>query len=290
MRTENVLGLIAGQGRLPFLVAEGAKRAGLRVVCVGLADSANPALADEVDVFYSVPLARPGTWIRKLRNNGVTSTIMVGRVAKTRIYTPWRILKYLPDWRGFRIWYWRLRAKDKLDDSLLSALADELATGGIILENSMMYCTEHMATEGVMTKRKPAATLQADIDFGWPIVKKLGELDIGQAVVVKEREVIAVEAIEGTAAMLERAGKCCKAGKWTLIKAAKPNQDQRFDVPCIGPETIKAVADNGGACIVVEAETTMIIDKPQTLALADELGIVVVGVESSNKQSGGKVS
>jgi len=275
MSKENVLGLIAGQGRLPFLVAEGARRAGLRVVCVGLADNANPALADQVDIFYNVALARPGTWIRKLRKNGVTSTIMVGRVAKTRIYTPWRILKYLPDWRAFRIWYWRLRVKDKLDDSLLSALADELATGGIILENSTMYCTEHMATEGVMTKRKPAAALKADIDFGWPIVKKLGELDIGQAVVVKEREVIAVEAIEGTAAMLERAGKCCKAGKWTLIKAAKPNQDQRFDVPCIGPETIKAVADNGGACIVVEAEATMIIDKPQTLALADELGIVV---------------
>jgi len=278
MSTENVLGLIAGQGRLPFLVAEGAKRAGLRVVCVGLAGSVDPALADEVDVFYNVALARPGTWIRKLRKHGVTSTIMVGRVAKTKIYTPWRILRYLPDWRAFRIWYWRLRANDKLDDSLLSALADELATGGVILENSMTYCTEQMATQGVMTKREPAAAVKADIDFGWPIVKKLGELDIGQAVVVKEREVIAVEAIEGTAAMLERAGKCCRAGKWTLIKASKPKQDQRFDVPCIGPETITSVADNGGTCIVVEAEKTMIIDKPQTLALADRLGICIVGI------------
>jgi len=285
MSTEKVLGLIAGQGRLPFLVAEGAKRAGLRVVCVGLAGSVDPALADEVDVFYNVALARPGAWIRKLRKHSVTSTIMVGRVAKTKIYTPWRILRYLPDWRAFRIWYWRLRANDKLDDSLLSALADELATGGVILENSMTYCTEQMASQGVMTKREPASAVKADIDFGWPIVKKLGELDIGQAVVVKEREVIAVEAIEGTAAMLERAGKYCRAGKWTLIKAAKPKQDQRFDVPCIGPDTIKSVAFNGGSCIGVEAEKTMIIDKPETLALADRLGICVVGVGSSPNET-----
>ena len=98
MSNKNVLGLIAGQGRLPFLIAEGAKRAGLRVICIGLAESAEPSLAEKVDVFLTGPIARPGNWIGKLRKYGVTETIMVGRVAKKRIYTPWRIVHYLPDW------------------------------------------------------------------------------------------------------------------------------------------------------------------------------------------------
>lgn len=176
---------------MPFLVASGAKKAGLRVVCVGLLDNAERSLADEVDVFYKVAIARPGAWIRKLRRHDVRRTIMVGQVAKSRLFTPWRILRYLPDWRAFRIYYWRLRSKDKLDDSLLSAIAEELASGGIILENSTMYCKEHIATAGVMTKRQPRPSVEGDIEFGWQIVKKLGELDIGQAIAVKEKEVIA---------------------------------------------------------------------------------------------------
>lgn len=273
----DVLGLIAGEGRLPFLVAVGAKQAGLRVVCVGLTDNVGHTLADEVDVFYRVAIARPGGWIRRLRKHSVSRTIMVGRVAKSRLFTPWRILRYIPDWRAFRIYYWRLRGKDKLDDSLLSALADELASGGIILENSTMYCKEHMATEGVMTKRHPGPSVKGDIEFGWQIVKKLGELDIGQAIAVKEKEVIAVEAIEGTAEMIKRAGKFCKSGGWTLIKTSKPNQDMRFDVPCVGQETIKSLVENGGKCLVVEANKTIIIDKDETIRLANKLGISILG-------------
>ena len=274
---ENVVGLIAGQGRLPFLVADGARRAGLKVVCVGLVDNADPALAGHTDVFHTVPLARVGAWITKLKKYGVTTTIMVGRVAKRRIYTPWRILRYLPDWRAIRIWYWRLWGKDKRNDSVLRAIADELASGEIYLENSIMYCKDHLATEGVMTRCQPGPSVKADIEFGWEIVQKLGELDIGQAVAVKEREVIAVEAIEGTANMIERAGELCAKGKWTLIKTAKPNQDIRFDVPCVGPDTIKSLAGNGGKCLVVQKDKVVIIDKPETIELANRLGIAIVG-------------
>jgi len=276
----DVLGLIAGAGRLPFLVAAGAKEAGLKVICVGLADNVEPGLANEVDVFYKVALARPGEWIRKLRRHGVTSTVMVGRVAKSRLFTPWRILRYLPDWRAFRIYYWRLRNKDKLTDSLLCAIADELASGGIALENSTMYCKEYMATAGVMTEAQLRSPVEGDIEFGWQIVKKLGELDIGQAIAVKEKEVLAVEAIEGTADMIERAGAFCRSGGWTLIKTSKPNQDMRFDVPCVGPDTIRGLAKNGAKCLVVEAGKTIIIDKPQTIKLANQLGIAVVGHRS----------
>jgi len=273
----DVLGLIAGEGRLPFLVAAGAKQAGLRVICVGLAETAEHSLADEVDVFYRVAIARPGAWIRKLRRHSVSRTIMVGRVSKGRLFMPWRILRYLPDWRAFRIYYWRLRNKNKLTDSLLCALADELASGGIVLENSIMYCKEHLATAGVMTTASLRPSAKDDIEFGWEIVKKLGELDIGQAIVVKEKEVIAVEAIEGTAEMLERAGRFCKSGGWTLIKASKPQQDMRFDVPCVGPDTIKSLDKNGGKCLVVEAAKTIIIDKPETIKLANQLGITIFG-------------
>ena len=286
MNTENVLGLIAAEGRLPFLVAAGAKQARLKVICVGLADNAEPSLADEVDVFYKVALARPGAWIRKLRKHGVTRTVMVGRVAKSKLFTPWRIFRYLPDWRAFRIYYWRLRGKNKLTDSVLCAIADELATGGIVLENSMTYCKKHLATAGLMTQAQLYQSVKDDIKFGWQIVKKLGELDIGQAIAVKEREVIAVEAIEGTAEMIERAGQFCKAGGWILIKTAKPNQDQRFDVPCVGPDTIRSLARNGAKCLVVEADKTIIIDKPETIKLANQLGIGIVGVKFSEDDLG----
>jgi len=277
MKKFDTLGLIAGEGRLPFLIAAGAKHSGIKVVCVGLAGIVNPQLAQEVDVFYNVPIARPGSWIRKLRKHGVSGTIMVGRVDKKRLFTPWRIMRYLPDWRAFRIWYWRLRIKNKLSDTLLGAIADELASGGIILENSTMYCKEHMADLGIMTKTNIGSSIESDIEFGWQIAKKLGELDIGQAVVVKEKEVIAVEAIEGTADMIERAGQFCRKGGWTLVKVAKPGQDMRFDVPCVGPDTINGIARNGGKCLVVEAGKTIIIDKPETIALADKLGITILG-------------
>ncbi|MEN6425506.1 MAG: UDP-2,3-diacylglucosamine diphosphatase LpxI [Phycisphaerales bacterium] len=279
----NVVGLIAGGGRLPFMVAAGARRRGLRVVCVGLAGYVDEPLAGEVDAFYPVAVARPGSWIRKLRKHNVTKTVMVGRVTKSHLFTPWRILRYLPDWRAFRIYYWRLRGKSKQTDTLLSALADELASGGIVLENSTMYCEQYLADAGVMTRHKPGTQIEQDIEFGWPLAKKLGELDIGQAIAVREREVIAVEAIEGTAEMIKRAGQFCRAGGWTLVKTAKPAQDMRFDVPCVGPETIRDLASGGGKCLVVEAGKTLIIDKPQTLDLANELGIAVVGVGESRE-------
>jgi len=272
-----VIGLIAGGGRLPFLIAAGARQQGLKVVCVGLAGYVEEPLTAEVDAFYPAGVARPGSWIRRLRRHGVTRAVMVGQVKKAHLFTPRRIVQYIPDWRAFRVYYWRLRGKSKQTDTLLSALAEELASGGIHLEDTTMYCREHLAEDGVMTSRRPGPQVEQDIEFGWPLAKKLGELDIGQAIAVKEREVIAVEAIEGTAEMIKRAGQFCRAGGWTLIKTSKPNQDLRFDVPCVGPETIRDLAAHGSRCLVVEAGKTIILDKPQTVALADQLGVCIVG-------------
>jgi DUF1009 family protein len=275
--SREVLGLIAGQGRLPFMVAKGAKAAGRKVICAGLGDAADGTLADEVDEFFRVSVARPGSWIRKLKKYGVKQAIMVGRVAKSKIFTPFRIIKYLPDFIALKIWYWTLRGKDKRNDSLLSALADELERKGITLQDSTKYCKEHIADNGPLTKHRPPNSIEADIEFGFSIVKKLAGLDIGQAIAVKEREILAVEAIEGTAEMILRAGSLCKKGGWTLIKVSKPNQDMRFDVPCVGTDTIKALSENGGKCLVVEAGKVLILDKPETLALAEKLAIAVIG-------------
>jgi len=277
MTQPKAIGLIAGSGRLPFMVADAARKAGIKVVCVGLVDSASADLAKHTDIFFDGVVTRPAAWMRKLRKHGITTTIMVGRVSKARMYTPMRLLKYLPDWRAIRIWYWRLRNKDKRNDTVLCAIADELACGNIILEDSTMYCKEHLADEGVMTKTQPKTSVVADIEFGWQLVKKLGELDIGQAIAVKEKEVVAVEAIEGTAKMIERAGTLCRSGGWTLIKTAKPDQDMRFDVPCVGPDTIESLAKYNAKCLVVEKGKTIILDKPETIELANKLGVAIVG-------------
>ena len=145
------------------------------------------------------------------------------------------------------------------------------------MENSTMYCKEHLATVGIMTKVQPSGAIKDDLEFGWQIARKVAELDIGQAVTVKEKEILAVEAIEGTAKMIERAGELCKSGGWTLIKVSKPSQDERFDVPCVGPDTIRNLAENGGKTLVVEAGKTIIIDKSETISLANQLGIAILG-------------
>ena len=277
MAINNTIGLIAGGGRLPFLIAAGARQAGLKIVCAGLGNNPDPQLANAVDYYTEVPLARPGTWIRKLKKQGVTDTIMVGKVRKENLYSPKRILKYLPDWRAIRIYYWRLRKNNKIDQTILQAIADELACGGIILQDSTKYCKEHLADKGVMTRTKPSAGVQEDIDFGWQMLKKISETGIGQAIAVKEKTVLAVEAVEGTGAMIERAGQLCRRGNWTLLKAPRPDLDVRFDVPCVGTETIESLNKNGGRSLVVEAGRTIIIDKPQTIELADKLGIAVIG-------------
>ena len=271
------LGLIAGQGRLPFLVADGARAANIRVVCVALRDQAQPLLAEHVDSFHWVPLARPGRWIKKLRRENVRAAVMVGRVKKSRIYTPWRILRYRPDWRALRLWYSRLRSKDKSNETLLAALADELASGGIVLENSVQYCPDHLARSGLMTDTTASKAVLRDIEFGWTIARRIAGLDIGQAIAVKEQQVIAVEAIEGTDRMIERAGALCPSGGWTLIKLAKPAQDMRFDVPTVGCETIENLKKHKAACLAVEAERTLILDLPQTVRLADRHRIPILG-------------
>ncbi len=258
------------------MVAEGMRKAGRKVIIVGLSDCASPRLKDLADNFIWASMVRPSKWISFFRANGVNETVMIGGVHKRVIYSPLRLLKYIPDFRAAWLWYHRVR-KDKRDNAVLLAVADELRNEGIELISCVKYCEDQLAHEGLMTKVSVPRGCEEDVDFGWEIARASADLDIGQAIAVKERDIIAVEAMEGTDAMIRRAGRVCRVGSWTLVKVARPKQDMRFDVPTIGPNTIKNLKDAKCVCLVVEAGRTLIVDKPATLALADKLGIAVVG-------------
>lgn len=273
------IGLIAGAGRLPVLTARSIRAAGRRVACVGLRGQFDPELPSCCDEFKSAGVVQLGRWIRLLRRFGAREAVMVGRVAKQRMYDPHRLLRQLPDWRAIRLWYRTLR-HDKRNNALLGAVADELHRAGITLLDTTRYIPEHLADEGVMTRCQPTAAQRADIAFAIPLALRLGELDIGQSLAVKEREIVAVEAIEGTDAMIRRAGELCKAGGWTLLKIAKPRQDLRFDVPTVGIQTIRNLQAAGAACLAVEVGKVILLDKPRFLQEADEARIVVVGIRT----------
>lgn len=272
------LGLIAGEGEFPKLVARGARRAGKRVVVVGLRGSADPALRDLADEFRWRGVVQLGRWIRVFRVAGCAEIIMAGRVRKSDMFAGPRWLqwlRYVPDLTSIKVWYFATR--DKRNDTLLGAVADELARKGLTLVDSTRYCPEALVEEGVLTGRELPASVMADADFAWPLIKQIGALDIGQSIAVKEREVIAVEAIEGTDRMIERSGALCPQGGWTLVKVGKPEQDMRFDVPTIGPNTIRKLAEVRAAALVVEAGKTLLLEREQTLALARRHRIAVVG-------------
>lgn len=271
---ENPLGLVAGAGRFPFLVAEGARRAGRPVIVVGLRGLADPALRQQVDRFYWSGVVRLGRWLRIFRRWRVREAIMAGAVRKSAMYGRWRLLRYLPDWTSIRLWFFEV--PDRRNDSILRAVAERMAKDGVTLTSSVQYCQEHLPAPGLLTHQGPSKAQERDIAFGWPIAKELGRLDIGQSIAVKEQEVIAVEAIEGTDRMIERAGQLCPRGGWTLIKVAKPNQDPRFDVPTIGPDTIDHLHRHGGATLVFEANRTLVIDRDELVRRAERLGVVVV--------------
>lgn len=272
------LGLIAGAGEFPTLVLQGAKRAGLRVVVVGLRGSCDGPVREMADVFYEAGVAQLGKWIRIFRREGAARAIMAGRVRKTKMLElPWwrQWLAYVPDWTSIKVWYFA--TSDRRNDTLLRAVADAMRARGIELVDSTAYCADSLATEGVLTQRGLTPAQQADAELGWAVAKEMGRLDVGQTVAVKDKDIIAVEAIEGTDAMIERAGQLCKTGGWTLVKVAKPNQDMRFDVPTIGVGTIEKVARCGGGAIVIEAGKTLILQREETMALAERMKVAVVG-------------
>lgn len=271
------MGLIAAGGRLPVLVAQGMKARGHPVHCLGLASQYEPELRGLCDKFMDVGALKLGSWGRMLRQSGATFAVMVGRVDKARMLHSWReIVRNAPDIRSLRVFF-RLRT-DRRSHLILATIAEELAKDGVHLIDSTAHITEHLAHAGHMTDRTPSGAQKLDIEFGWPILREMLRLDVGQAIVIRSRDVIAVEAVEGTDRMLERAGSLCASGNWTLLKGARAGHDRRADVPVIGPDTIEKMHKHGGRCIALAAGDVIIIDKAKTLELADRLGIAVIGL------------
>ncbi|MGF1634374.1 MAG: LpxI family protein [Phycisphaerae bacterium] len=277
--SEGPLGLIAGEGSFPLLVAQGAKSAGRRVVTCGLAGIASDEVRALSDAYRAVGLMRLGQWARFLRAHGVSEAIMVGRVRKKTMYAHGpvrRYLQYLPDVRTMRLYLTRLR-HDKRTHKVLEAVADELASCGVTLIDSTAYTTEHLATAGVMGRITPSDRQQADMEYGWELCRLISRSDIGQAIAVQDRDVLAVEAVEGTDNMIRRVGEWSKVPGWVLIKVANAKADMRFDVPTVGVRTVENLHAAGGRVLVLEAGRTILLEKPAVLARADALKIAVVG-------------
>ena len=274
------LGLIAGEGVFPLLVARGARAAGRKVVCAAFSGHAWPDIASEVDQLRWVGLLRFGQWIRVLRAAGCEEAVMVGRVRKDQMYDRWRYFRYIPDLRSVRL-IWRVWRHDGRPQAILQALVQELASSGITLIDSTRYCPEHLATAGVMTRRQPSEAQWGDVRFGFDVCRTISGLDIGQSIAVLNRDVIAVEALEGTNAMIERAGQLCRVGGWTLIKVANAKQDMRVDVPSVGTTTIEKLAAARAGCLVLEPGKTILLEKQKVLELADRYKIAVVGYDGT---------
>jgi DUF1009 family protein len=269
------VGLLAGWGRFPILFAEKARSLNIPVVCVGIRHEAAPALIPLVRRFYWSGLGKIGRTIRCFRNEGVRQVVMAGKIHKTNLFMPWRIVRLLPDWRTLRFW-WRRSRRDNRDDTLLLSLIDEFAVDGIHFASALDICPELLVGTGLLTRRAPSAREEEDIAFGWELAKEMGRLDVGQSVAVREKAVLAVEAIEGTDKAIARAGELCRAGNFVVVKVAKPQQDMRFDVPTIGVSTIETMVRAGGRVLAIEAGKTIVIDEKETLALADRHGITIV--------------
>jgi DUF1009 family protein len=245
------------------------------VVAAAFIEDADPALEQVVDKIYWVYVGQLSKWIKIFKSEGIEEVVMAGLVRHSNMYAD--LKKFHLDLQALKL-FWRL--KDRKADTILGGVADELAKSGIKLMPSIGYLSDLLAPSGAMTKRKPTAAEMADIKFGFELAKEMAGLDIGQTICVKNKAVIAVEAMEGTDRCIKRAGEMAK-GNFVVVKVSKPKQDLRFDVPVIGLNTIETFMEVGGGILAVEAGKTLLLDKEKLLAWSDKEKICVVGVKES---------
>jgi len=262
-------GLIAGNGRFPFLVIEGAKRAGETLAVAAIKEETDREIEKVAENISWVGIGQLGKMITFFKKEGVTKAMMAGQVKHVQIFSG-----ALPDFRMVKLLF---GLKERNTDSLIGAVADELAKEGIELIDSTYFVKDQLANEGVMTKRKPDSAELENIEYGLKIANEIARLDLGQTIVVRASACVAIEAMEGTDATIKRAGELAK-GKLTVVKVAKPNQDMRFDVPVVGLPTIETMITSGATCLALTAEKTLLFDREEMIALADKHKIAIVGV------------
>ncbi|MEY3283783.1 MAG: LpxI family protein [Acidobacteriota bacterium] len=262
-------GLIAGNGRFPFLVLEGARAAGVEMVVAAIREETDPRIAELASSIEWISVGHLGKLIRFFRKEGVDQVIMAGQVRHVQIFK----LSALPDLRMARM---LARLKRRNTDALLGAVADELESEGIRLIDSTTYLQPLLARAGVLTRRAPDKSELADIEYGREVAHELARLDLGQTIVVKNQAVVALEAMEGTDATIRRAAELVRGRPLTVIKVAKPNQDMRFDVPVIGLQTIETLVACHVTAVSLTADKTLIFDREETLEAANRHRIAIV--------------
>jgi len=252
---------------LPFLVADGARRQGLAVAAAGFPDNTDPALAGRVDAFSELKLGQLGKLIAFFKAQSVTRVVLAGSINKPRA------LDIRPDMRAMKL---IMRLATRGDDSLLRGVAAELESEGMAVVSALDLVPDLACPAGVLTRKKPGKDQWEDLRYAWPRAKAMGRMDIGQALAVRERMVVAVEGLEGTDACIARAGSL--APGCVLVKIVKPGQDLRFDLPSVGQKTLEAMAAAGVSCLGVEAGKSLFFDRAAALDFAHTTGLVVVGL------------
>lgn len=280
-RTAEPIGLLAGWGRYPIVIAQELRRRGHRVVCTAVRDHADPALAELCDDFSWVGMGSIGGIIRRLRQHGVRRAVMAGKIHKVLFYRPGWWLRHHPDWTAARTFYRHFvtGTKDRKDDSLLLAIVNVFAEAGIAFDPATDFAPQLLVPSGQVAGRPLSVKQLRDVDFGWDLAKQMGGLDVGQTVCVKDQAVLAVEAIEGTDLCIRRAGELCRQGGFTVVKVAKPQQDMRFDVPTVGLKTLESLHAAGGRVLAIEADSTILLDSREFQVAATRLRISVVAMQ-----------
>ncbi|HEV2881426.1 MAG TPA: UDP-2,3-diacylglucosamine diphosphatase LpxI [Pyrinomonadaceae bacterium] len=262
-------GLIAGNGRFPFLVIEGARRAGVELSVAAIREETDPSIEREAGRVEWVGIGQLGKMIRFFKREGVGQAIMAGQVKHVQIFSG-----ALPDVRMLKM---LLSLPRRNTDALIGGIAAELQKEGIELIDSTYFLQDHLPAEGTLTRRAPEARERGDIEYGLEVAREIARLDLGQTIVVRARACVAVEAMEGTDACVTRAGQLAR-GRLTVVKVAKPDQDMRFDVPVVGVPTIETMAAAGATCLCITAGKTLMFDRAEMIRLADKHRIAVVAV------------
>lgn len=275
-------GLIAGNGRFPFMVAAGARRAGVSLSVAAIREETDPKLEAEVERLTWVGIGQLGKMIRFFKGEGVEKAIMAGQVKHVQIFS-----RAVPDARMLKM---LLKLPRRNTNSLIGAVADELASEGIDLIDSTYFLQDSLPQPGTLTNRKPNAAERADVEYGLEIAREMAGLDLGQTIVVRGKACVAIEAMEGTDETIRRAGELLRGGRQTLkrlrltsgsltvLKLSKPDQDMRFDVPVIGLPTIETMISAGATCLCISAGMTLMFDRDEMIALANKNKIAILAV------------
>lgn len=263
------LGIIAGNGMFPLILAEAARNSGHTIIAVAHTGLTSQDIENVADRTYWIGIGQLNRLIDILKSERVTEAIMAGGVSKKFMFSDIK-----PDLRALSLLF---KIKDRKDDTILRALAGELEKEGITINEATAYINSILAEKGILTESKPTDGERVDIEFGMDIARGIGGLDIGQCVVVKNRAVLAIEAIEGTDEAIRRGGRLANGGA-IVVKVCKPGQDVRFDLPAVGIDTIKIMREVGARVLAVEAGKTVMIDREWMIEEADKAGISVVGI------------